>query len=400
MDSFRSFIEVFPFDLEVELLTEHELIGIPQSGERKYRVTFNAPKTAAAAKKGLFDEDIVYVAARNPTQAKRTALEWLRSHLEPREEDTRKRIPRNNYLKNIDSKYLDMKARVIGSWSDIVKLLEYVSTRREEPTQFFDDQEIEIVLDMMQNKRKNQYLSKLGNSERNTLKKLLKAVWQNPSQLAPGLQAVMRIPEDGLNTIHSTITNAPNRIADTTPAETQKTSVYRQKLTQQEVDDILGKISTYPDVLREANRLGINKSDLETSYDEMFRAEDEYHEDLKKVWKWLYNKVRLPSSAKVFGDDHASPYWAKRGINWEDLAMQVTELGLSSFSHPTFGHYEDKSDYIEWAVPFLWKLYANGPPKPRMTKVEKYKHVLDKIMQNFKSPDYAWADQHADWIPF
>lgn len=416
MESFRSFIEICPYEVEVDLL-EHELIGIPQPGDRKYRVSFNAPKTATAAKKGLFDEDILYVVARNPTQAKKAALEWIKYKLEPREGDARpKRAPKHNYLKDIDQKYLDLNARVVGSWSDIVKLLEYISVRKEEPSQFFDDQELEIVLDMMQNKRKNQYLSKLGDKERATLKKVLKSVWQNPGHLAPGLQAVMRIPEDGLGNLHKTITNAPKKAQPAMAvAPPPQRSVYQRDIrSQYDIEDILHKIDSFPGILRAANRLGISKAALEKRYYEDFGHEDEYHAELVKVWKWLYNKIRLSPKAKIFDDDHASKYWDKRGINWERLALGMLELNLTKISGPGgrlpgpsggFSNYEAMDEYVSWAVPFLWDLYTNGQPKPRMTKVEKYKHILAGMLEEilpqnsttYKQPAPPSKEYPASW---
>jgi hypothetical protein len=172
-----------------------------------------------------------------------------------------------------------------------------------------------------------------------------------------------------------------------TPVEGQyqfRNSVYRRKLTQRDVDAILARVNTYADAIREGNRLGITKSELDGLVQHRYASEDQEYDTRRKVFADLYKRLHIPSTHNVFGDDHADKYWQKRKFDWEAYATEVLPtFGFDNIRYrPENPSYEDNAEYTDWAVNWLWDLYKGGPPRRKGTQAQRYKEALEEILHD------------------
>jgi hypothetical protein len=417
MEGFRSFIETTYWDITVEEvgnLFENEIVGNYEPGSKKYRVSFHAPKNMRAWKTGDFTEDIVYVISDNAHTAKKIAQEWIAGRLDPRENDERpKRVPKSNYLRGTERRHFDMRSRVVGSWKQVMEMLGFAAERRQNTVDFIDEPELEILNDALSGRVKERMLAGLSEMERKGLRQLLLATKRNPDQwqgnhgdkarqLAQSLTVKLwkQREQDPFADVYSGSSATP---AADRYSSYYNNSVYRRKLTKRDVTLILSRVHTYADAIREANRLGVTKSTLDEFVQSKYAADDEIYQDRRKVFADLYKRLRIPSSHNVFGDDHVSRYWQKRGFDWEAYATEVLPtLGLQTIRYrPDNPTYDDNAEYTDWAVEWLWDLYRQGPPQRKGTQAERYKKALEEILYDLmEQRNVVQPQPQLDDIPF
>ena len=396
--SFRQFLDDESL-ISVEEITgnlfEHEIVGQYRVGYKKFRVTFHAPKNQRGWKKGDFEEDTVYVISDSPHTAKKMAQDWITNRLDPRENDEKpKRVPKSNYLRDTERRHFDMRSRVVGSFKQVAEMLGYAAERRQNTVDFIDETELEILVDALNGRAKERYLNALSEPERKGLRQLLNATKKFPQQwsgshgakaaaLAKELTVKLWPRRDKeVDDMPDILRSGPTA----TPlggTQSYRNSVYRRKLSKRDVETIMARINTYADVIKEANRLGISKADLENIVSERYEASDRVYNDKRVVFNDLYKRLRIPSSHRVFGDDHVSRYFQKRGFDWEAYATEVLPtFGLETIMMPKgYGStYEDNKEYTDWAVDWLWSLYKAGPPRREGTSASRYKEALEMIL--------------------
>lgn len=370
MYSFRDFI-----------YNEHQLIGMEGN---KYRVSFKMPKNKKNWSIGHFDDDTVYVSASSSNEAKKLALDWIKTRLEADETNPKaKKSPKINYLQNIDIKHIDMSAKLVNSWAEVVKLLEYAVKNRSQQLTFFDDNEYKIILDTISGNQRNRYLNKLGPKERSLLKKILQNMWESSKH---------HNFKQTISDLTKSINTAPQkRTSDAISPSKEQSSIYRQKLDLNDAEAILERIKTYPDAIREAKRLGITKQELDYQIEMRFGQDILHEKEMKYLFSELYKKIKLPSSHKGFDDDDPNSKFWRGKIDWERLAIDwLPRFGLETVAIPlpqglrrgdSFGGASEYEPYLDWAVPFLYNLYRNGPPK-QIPMVQRYKAVLEILMND------------------
>ena len=400
--SFRRFIEAEPYQITVEEVGPlfEMVVGQYQPGFKKYRVSFHAPKNQRQWKSGDFAEDVVYVISDSPHAAKRMAQDWIAARLDPREEhEIPRRVPKTNYLRSTERRHFDMKSRVVGSFRQVAEMLGYAAERRENAVDFIDEPELEILVDALGGRYKTRYMNSLSEPERRGLRQMLLATKRQPQlwgdthgPKAAGLAKELTVklwsrrdkpqaddtPDFGDFSV-PTATPVPSYYSPTP----YRKSVYRKKLTKRDVDATLARVNTYADVIREINRLGIPKAELDGVVDQRYGHLDREYEEKKMVYADLYKRLRIPSSHRVFGDDHVSTYFQKRGFDWEGYATEVLPtFGLETIrNNPEWeAGYEQNAEYSDWAVNWLWELYKAGPPRKEGTAASRYKEALEEFL--------------------
>ncbi len=391
LTSFRSFIESTQYSITVEEignLFENEIVGNYSQGDKKYRVTFHAPKNQRQWKTGNFEQDIVYVISDSPHTAKRIAQDWISKRLDPKENQERpKRVPKSNYLRSTEKRHFDMRSRVVGSWRQVVEMLGFAADRRQNAVDFIDEPELEILVDALQGRAKQRLLDGLSEPERKGLRQLLRGTKLHPEQWGSHGKRAGELAKE------LTVILWPRRdkdfdpfsgsAASPLPAGDFRNSVYRRKLTKKDVRTIISRLSTYADVIREAGRLGISKGVLDSIVAARYEHSDREYEEKRRIFADLYRRLHIPSSHNVFGDDHVAKYWQKREFDWEAYATEVLPtFGLETIKNNAGSTYEDSDEYTTWAVDWLWNLYKAGPPRRTGTQSQRYKDALTEILDN------------------
>jgi hypothetical protein len=340
-------------------------------------------------KRGNFTEDIVYVTANNAQEAKEIAHDWILRKIDPEENaDRPRRVAKHNYIRDTEKRFFDMKAKVVGSWSEIAKILEYASEKKEDPLQFFDDEEFNILADSLNNKMQSRLISGLSNGAKKALKKVLMH-HEKLSEILPNI----KINKDQVQNTKSTI---PTR------------SIYLRKLTHKDADAIISRIKSYHDAIREGHRLGISKEELDTMVADRFSYEDEKHREEMKIYIDIYNKLKVRPSHTAFEDDPGSKFFQDRGFNWTTYAtsnipaMHLKTIPLPGFNPDRrgFDDYTSQSEYVSHMVPWLFDLYRKGPPK-RMSQAARYKSALEQIIYNqLENKNQNTYQPESDEIPF
>jgi hypothetical protein len=237
---------------------------------------------------------------------------------------------------------------------------------------------------------KQRYLSSFTEPERRGLRQLLLATRRHPEQWGGSHGAKARELAQELTVALWNRRGTEEDIfggSTATPVEGQyqfRNSVYRRKLTQRDVDAILARVNTYADAIREGNRLGITKSELDGLVQHRYASEDQEYDTRRKVFADLYKRLHIPSTHNVFGDDHADKYWQKRKFDWEAYATEVLPtFGFDNIRYrPENPSYEDNAEYTDWAVNWLWDLYKGGPPRRKGTQAQRYKEALEEILHD------------------
>ena len=387
--SFKEFLGEDPIITIEEIidgLIENEIIGNYSLGTKKYRVTFQSPKSQRAWRSGDFSEDIVYVICDSPHIAKRIAQDWIARKLDPRENDELSRkVPKNNYLRDTEKRHLDMKSRVVGSWQQVIQMLGFAVERRENTIDYIDEPELGILVDALTGRSKSRLMDGLSEMERRGLRQILTATKNNPKQwgghgekaaeLAKELTVALWDRKDPAVSIS---TPAP-----TDSAYSYRNSIYRNKLTQKDANAIIWRVRTYNDAIKEANRLGVKKEILDGMVKDKWEISDKIYNEKRMIYSDLYKRLRIPSSHKAFDSDPASKSWNKRGFDWETYATDVLACyDLETIrSSPGFGStYADNADYTDWAINWLWDLYTAGPPRRENTQADRYKEALSQLL--------------------
>lgn len=420
--SFRSFLEAGPLDITVEEIgpiQEHAILGNYEDGYKKYRVTFHAPKNQRNWKTGDFSEDVVYVIADSPHTAKKMAQDWIGQRLDPREDQEKpRRVPKTNYLRSTERRHFDMRSRIVGSWRQVVEMLGYAAERRHNTVDFIDEPELEILVDALKGRVKQKLIDGLSEPERKGLRQLLKAAKTSPGQwggkhgkgaadLAHELTVILWPRRD-----KDAVESGPAATPVAGPVYGYKNSVYRKKITRRDIDAILKRINTYADVIKEASRLGIPKSELDGVVQMRYEAADREYAEKRLIFADLYKRLHIPSSHDAFGDDHVAKYWTKRKFDWEAYATEVLPtFGLETIRNKPGmeAGYQDDDEYTTWAVDWLWNLYKAGPPRREGTAASRYKEALSEILESVLAdkknkvvkqpyvPGEIWDDEE---IPF
>jgi hypothetical protein len=97
---------------------------------RKYRVTLRYPRKKADIALGHYEPDVLYVYAADNKEAKKKAEQHVKGMLDPVENDEERPQPRQNFLKGIKTKDMDLKAKTVKTWNDLVELLTHVANKR------------------------------------------------------------------------------------------------------------------------------------------------------------------------------------------------------------------------------------------------------------------------------
>lgn len=419
--SFRAFLGDDPIITVEEVtggLVENEIVGNYGPGTKKYRVSFHAPKNQRAWKKGDFSEDIVYVISDSPHTAKRMAQDWIGQRLDPRENDDKpRRVPKSNYLRDTERRHFDMRSRVVGSWQQVVEMLGFAADRRENAVDFIDEPELEILVDALSGRSKKRLLEGLSESERKGLRQLLAASKKNPSlwtgghgakagELAKELTVKLWAKKDEVPfNVDGGSTATP--LTGDQYGTSYRNSVYRKKLTKRDVQAIMSRVNTYADAIKEANRLGIPKSELDGMVQYRYEAADREYAEKRIIFNDLYKRLHIPSTHDAFGDDHVANYWRNRKFDWEAYATEVLPaFGLETIRNAPDWHagYEDNAEYTDWAIDWLWNLYKAGPPRREGTQAQRYKdalgEILDGHLQNKNQPQQPKWEPEDEAIPF
>lgn len=367
---------MIPF--EFFTVDEHALVGQHEPGFRKYRVEFIAPRSIKDQRTGQFMDDTVYVIANNGHSAKRLAHDWIAGRFEPRENDPSP-ARKKNYLKDIEKKHLDIKSKVVGSWREVIDMLSYAATRRENIVDFIDEPELQIIADTLSTKSRDRYLNSLTEPQRQGLRKVLKASRLHPQQWSgPDGRRAQELATQIDHLIRLT------RLKDD-PTEIRTKNPYLDKLTPKEVDKILGRISSYPDVIREAARFGIPKQELDSFVRDKFQWEDINFDERKRLYQDMRKRLGIRSTHIAMQSDPRSKLFHNR-FEWDRYANEVLPtMGFQTIVIPgqnSTDDYDGQANYENQAISWLWDFYAQGPPKSTPA-TQRYKDAFEEILNGY-----------------
>lgn len=367
---------MIPF--EFFTVDEHALLGNYEPNFRKYRVEFAAPRSIKAQRTGQFADDTVYVIANSSHAAKRLAHDWIVNRFEPRENDPSP-VRKKNYLKNIEKKHLDMKSKVVGSWRDVMDMLAYAATRRENIVDFIDEPELQIIADTLSTKARDRYLGALTEPQRQGLRKILKTARLRPELWSgPGGRRSLELATQIDHLIRLT------RIQDG-PREIRVRNPYLDKLTPKDVDNILGRIGSYPDVVREAARFGIPKQELDSFVRDKFQWEDINFDERKRLYQDMRKRLGIRSTHSVMQSDPRSKFFHNR-FEWDRYANEVLPtMGFQTIVIPgqdNTDDHEGQANYENQAISWLWDFYTKGPPKSTPA-TQRYKDAFEEILNGY-----------------
>src|SRR5579859_771153 len=132
--------KVYKFAKNIENKYKYQLPPAPPEKLKKFRVKLRYPKSKKEARLGHYRPDTMYVYATSMADAKKKAEEYIRTKLEPVENDETKHY-RFNYLKDVKKKHLNMNVKHVKDWNDLVATLKHVANNRGDltPLDYFDE---------------------------------------------------------------------------------------------------------------------------------------------------------------------------------------------------------------------------------------------------------------------
>lgn len=365
---------------------------------KKFRVKLQYPRSRKDAKYGHYRPDVLYVYADSSPEAKRKAEEYVRTKLEPVENDETRRYIRHNYLQDVKRKFMDLKSERVSGWKGFTDMLSHVANKRGEmtPLYYFDEGDFETLLKQSKKKSFDKDLKKLGKKEQSLLKRFYFHMAQSPwldniarAMLDDDLAAKMR--RLGKKASWDVEDELPDSSA--TP-DWDYWSVFEPD--DEEEAKLLQNADTVKDVFEIGRRFGISPTDLRAVKERLFVGVDEQERSLQKLWSWLNRRIRLSPKNRIFWDsDYANPKLVKYGIRWDEL---VDELLNAT---------EDWTEYmpIRWlpgentseASSWLWDFYRDGKPK-REPRAKQWKAALEYLLDYRR--EAVGKKELKDYVPF
>jgi hypothetical protein len=363
-----------------EVLAEHNLLGNDGSKvNKKFRVVFRYPRTATKAKIGHYEEDTVYVMAPTLQQAKQKVLLWLRTKLEPQVNSLKNR---NNYLKDIDSKHLNVKGKAVKDWNDLLDLIHYLAnTRMNDKTRatHFGENEARIFLDKARTShRTGAILRTLPPREQRVFKLFYKQIQgyipkdldfylrQMFKSVVPQPQQQSFLPQEPIQE----------------PEQPQWKPLFAPKTNEDKERTYyeLKNAASIRDVTRIANRYGLTYGELKQIHDDYGYQEYENEEDRllglrKELLRWM-SPIR-PGQKAVQEGDHA-----RFASKWSTVMRYVR-------NNPDWTSFGTTEEELERNV---WDFFVHGLPWLR-PRYEYWKEALQRWIKEYEQ-------NQEDDIPF
>lgn len=331
---------------------------------KKYKVSLQYPRSGKQAKLGHYLPDNIYIYASSSKEAKEKTERYIRNKLEPVENDETRRYPKDNYLKKAKSKHLDIKAKQVRSWDDFTDSINNID--------YLDDKDFDMLIKTSKKRNFVDLLQRLTKKEQKKLKFLyFRGVDQEmPEELTQtmnllGSKKIGHLPEK----------------EKPIPGQWNYWSVFEPK-TQEEIDKLVMGIGETKQVFDIANKFGISVKDLRAVKDDLFKAENEYLDNMRMLYKWLRKSIKVSPTNKLFESDWSNPLWVKKyGVHWDTLIQTLmgpegAEVGFPFTDKENPDETKSSSDAQEW----VWDFYKKGMPQKR-PQVEQWtealKHMLD-----------------------
>lgn len=372
-----------------DLPQEEPRLGDPIPGETKelskFRVTLRYPRSKRKEWLGHYTKGVMYVYADNVSDAKKRVEEYIRNKLEPVENDETRRFPKYNYLKGVKKAHLELNAKKVNSWDDLVAALKHVANTRNEltPLDYFDENDLKIILKAAKKGNFDKLLRKIPPKEQRLLKRFYFHMAQSPwlsqetklmldDELTKRMRRLGKIPfereigeeDEDTDPLHPT------------NPEWSYWSIREPKSDKEERELMLG-IQKVKDVFDVARRYGIPPNDLRKVKDHLYAEQVTQVENLRTLYRWLRKTIKLSPKSKLFKDtDYANPVLANRyGIAWDEIVdhlMHTKESYAEAFPF--------KEDETNKASSWLWDFYKNGMPvKP--SNLEQWKGALQHVLE-------------------
>ena len=357
-----------------EILLTEALVGLNyySTNEKRFKITFLAPKNRQSASIGHYEPETIYVAANHANEAKEKLYNWL-AHTAGIKSKGRRYA--------LDQQYMSMKTRQVTTWKDLKELINYLSQRRmnnDERLSHFGKNELGILFNQIQQPQFTKQVEKFQSKEQILIKKLVQRLAQERN-----------IPAHVLN--HAKYWgrkySQPSFQYDEPDSQNQQPerwSVYAPK-TPEEHEKLLKELNnlgSVKDVVSIANRYGIGQKELFNHYanDYYSGGTKYYHEDqAAELHKWLRNKMGKEYQwRKVAAGDFSSlPF------SWEALVRQASETGydhpLTYLAHSLSAGGNYQSHDIEQA---FWDFYTKGPPQ-QTPQYKRLTNTLENMLQGY-----------------
>lgn len=390
-------------EVEIEEMPLQEWEHTPTNilpGTKKFKVKFRLPKSKSAASHGHYTDETTFVFAHDMQHAKQQVIDWLKKKFVATPE--KPKVPKVNYLADIKSKHMGIKAQDIKAWSDFVELLNFVSaqnkTKVPDPKSYFGPEEYKILQDQI-NKDKNfiDNAKLLPTRSQRLLKKLYNDL---TSQMVstPKLDFAMKTLGKKKPVQKELWQEPKEKKEKTLPKGWRYDSVFAPKRAGERLD----RGTTFQEILQESKKYGIPFSVLKAARDDLYGyiIKDEaikrkvYQGVRKKLSNIYYNIanrvgkgkqlanyikdierqtgttiLRPPFSNKKLQElDQASIY------GWDGIADEVyKDEGAEYFGK---NDSEDDNDYGQ----IIFDIFKNGPPELPSAN-QMYREALDKLLE-------------------